>query len=463
MPALGSVLPGSSWMLSVAPNGRTLYAQASGYNDQEGSVWVLLALRRDPRTGALAEIPGEAGCVASRRMPHCHRAHITETEEMVMDPGGRALYLVSVEGITQVRTSPRTGAFIRRRRGDVACFARTGRGGCAAVRQIPDYSLSASAAMSHDGRELYVAFSGDSTVGEGTYDAGVLLVFPRTADGLLESPAPDAACASSSAAEFHLPSNCSQWDMLSIEIAQPLVTGDDVYVPTSEGGNFTLSTSDRRSTIVQFRRGVDGRLAPAPGPGACVGNAIPPDELGHPPRPSIAEPCEAARGLRQITTQPALSPDGRSLIVLSDVAYYDDVPVKPSIVDFVRDPLTGKLTQRPGSGGCLEPKTKQGCGRFGRLDDPEAVVFAGPDRVVVIAENYESGQESALVLRRDPTGALRPDNTRRGCSAVKPRRGCGLLRGLSAPVNRQEAEPVTSPDGRFLYLLEDGVAVLRIR
>jgi hypothetical protein len=166
--------------------------------------------------------------------------------------------------------------------------------------------------------------------------------------------------------------------------------------------------------------------------------------------------------LREINSTPVLSPDGRDVIVLSFIQYYGFTPDHPSVLDFVRDPETGRLTQRPGAAGCLEPNPHQGCGRFDELDVPTAFAFAPRgDRALLVAEGQQD-QETVLGLSRDGTGVLRPPRTGSGCSSVRPRPACGRLRGLRAAESSQYASLVVSGDGRYAYVLEDGVAILRL-
>jgi hypothetical protein len=81
---------------------------------------------------------------------------------------------------------------------------------------------------------------------------------------------------------------CSQWDMLSGVIGRPLIVGSDVYITSESGGEFYSPSPViwPGNTLVQFQtQPVPSALAPAPGPGACLGVAIPADELGHPSHP----------------------------------------------------------------------------------------------------------------------------------------------------------------------------------
>lgn len=56
----------------------------------------LVALRRDPATGALAEVAGPSGCIAARRRGGCVRARAYDDADQVLLPAdGQNAYSVS--------------------------------------------------------------------------------------------------------------------------------------------------------------------------------------------------------------------------------------------------------------------------------------------------------------------------------------------------------------------------------
>jgi len=65
------------------------------------------------------------------------------------------------------------------------------------------------------------------------------------------------------------------------------------------------------------------------------------------------------------------------------------------------------------------------------------------------------------LLARDPaSGLLTPIAGRNGCASPTPRRTCRRIRGLSTNANAPDLK--SSPDGRYLYLFDDNVAILRV-
>jgi hypothetical protein len=100
----------STWRLFVAGTGRVLYALADG---DEIPPWALFAFRRDPRSGALAPLRGDDGCIAARQIVGCHRAVMSDDAvvDIAVAPDGRALYLIGYNSLEVVRTDSATGGF----------------------------------------------------------------------------------------------------------------------------------------------------------------------------------------------------------------------------------------------------------------------------------------------------------------------------------------------------------------
>jgi hypothetical protein len=453
---LNAAAPDATWRLLMSTGDRTLYALADA---DSGGPWKLFAFRRDRESGALAALPDDRNCIAGTRVAGCRRVSLPGggLEDVGVDPGGRALYLIGESSLVVVRTDPTTGAFQPADRTDnSACLAARATPGCVVVAGIPRSENGGSATLSADGRTLYATYSGRSVAGAPEFTAGAILALPRDDAGRLLPGTGTVHCASTSASLYDTAPDCEQWDMLGGELSPPLVVGSDVYVP-SKGGAF-----DDDITLVHFRTdAIADPLTPAAGPGACLGTAMTSEDLGHEPRPSVSEPCQRVRGLREFSLTPVLSPDGRDVIILTAFFGYD-LPVEdPAIVDLERDPESGRLTQRPGAAGCLQPRPRRGCGRFAQLDIPMALEFAPDgDRALLITATNDDN-ESLLELSRDRTGTLHPPSEASGCVSVRSQPSCGRLRGTHAePYN--SATPVISRDGRFAYLLEDGVAVLRL-
>jgi DNA-binding beta-propeller fold protein YncE len=75
--------------LAVSPDGRNVYAAAFA----SGAIAVL---DRVPKSGAVAQKPGRAGCLAARSVPGCTRGRaLRGVSSIALSPDGRYLYSTS--------------------------------------------------------------------------------------------------------------------------------------------------------------------------------------------------------------------------------------------------------------------------------------------------------------------------------------------------------------------------------
>jgi hypothetical protein len=174
------------------------------------------------------------------------------------------------------------------------------------------------------------------------------------------------------------------------------------------------------------------------------------------------------------STAPLITADGRNVYLLSeDGQNFADLPTRygdSAIVAFARNPLSGRLTRLPGPRGCLGAARVRSCRRLAARFIAEDVVEAAGGRAVALATFAPTrGQNTGLTLRlleRHPAlkGRLSPVPHRRGCASPAPQRACQRIRGLKprAPESAAPLELQTSPDGRYLYALREGVAVFRV-
>lgn len=170
-----------------------------------------------------------------------------------------------------------------------------------------------------------------------------------------------------------------------------------------------------------------GTLLQLPGAAGCVVD-----------RSSSRGPCTPVRALRGPgpflgSRAIALSPEGRNVYVASSRGN--------AIAVFARDARTGRLTQSPGSSGCVASGGAEGCARAVGLHRPNSVAVSGDGRTVY-ATSLES--DAVTVFRRNAaTGAL----TQRGCISGAATSGCTPGRALDGP-----DVVVVSPDGRNVYV-----------
>jgi hypothetical protein len=148
--------------LVVAPDGRTVYLTFAGNRTSGVAVF-----DRDLDSGALAQLPGEKGCV-SAGLPGCTRARqVTRTSDVQIAPDGRTVYVTTA--IYPGDGSGRGGiAIFNRDRVDGSLVQRAGRRGClnqAATRGCRrDRRLAPvdAAAIRADGTALFTISQGSS-------------------------------------------------------------------------------------------------------------------------------------------------------------------------------------------------------------------------------------------------------------------------------------------------------------
>jgi DNA-binding beta-propeller fold protein YncE len=169
----------------VSPDGASVYVATSAYRDPGDLLGTILAFERDPVTGALDQLPGEAGCLASDGREGCGEARPLgsfpdQLPELAVSPDGKNVYAPFVNqgdlagGITILRRDPSTGA-LTQLPGDSGCVSQRAIPGCRRGRAL---ELPTGVSVSRDGRNVYVSAS----------NSGAIAVFARGADGALRQP-----------------------------------------------------------------------------------------------------------------------------------------------------------------------------------------------------------------------------------------------------------------------------------
>lgn len=134
--------------VAVSPDGRFLYA---------GSFAGIAVFERDLRTGALRQLPGPDGCVipAGRNEEGCGRAHgIDYPQSLVVSPDGRDLYTANffLGSVAIFKRDPQTGA-IAQLPGTAGCITQEETGDTCRDGRV--LSGAGSIAISPDGRSVY--------------------------------------------------------------------------------------------------------------------------------------------------------------------------------------------------------------------------------------------------------------------------------------------------------------------
>ena len=155
--------------------------------------------------------------------------------------------------------------------------------------------------------------------------------------------------------------------------------------------------------------------------------------------------------------------DGRGLLTASRVVVSPDgenvyvaSQLSSAIAIFDRDPATGALTQKPGTAGCVS-NSGDVCEKARALDTPRELAISPDGRNLYVAAQLSS---AVTVFERDEAGSLRQDAGAAGCiTETRTRGSCVDGKALAFPVGL-----AVSPDGGNVYVASAGsnaVAVLR--
>ncbi|MCW2967538.1 MAG: hypothetical protein JWM71_1310, partial [Solirubrobacteraceae bacterium] len=249
----------------VAPGGRQVYA-VSGFEDYGG----LLTFARNPRTGALKQLPGRHGCVSNDGRNaqagldtkhgvgvkgHCAKARgLADAADLVISPDGRTIYTVGSasfrrdgDSIAVFRRDPATG-WVR----EVQCWTRLKSRGCHATPVSEPRTL----ALTPDGRELLVGGTGLTTFRVG---ASGRLSTPRCTllDGALEGDCPASAPRDNR--------------ILAVDAMAPSPDGATIYAVTGDffQGQVVSFTRDATTGVLTLA-GCTGTVPADAAPGSCT-------------------------------------------------------------------------------------------------------------------------------------------------------------------------------------------------
>jgi DNA-binding beta-propeller fold protein YncE len=238
---------------------------------------------RDPRSGALEQKAGRAGCVAARDGGSCAEAKLlTGPEAVTVSRDGKNVYVATdpSNAVMVFDRDPRSGA-LRLKRGQDACVSVDGTNGdCAIAPGVGVGDSPDSVAVSRDGRNVYVAG-----------DEGVVAILNRDSHGALKAKPGIEGCVSRSGNG----GRCAKAKALlggrgSIAVSPD---GTSVYVVSYEPGGLTV-----------FDRDDHGALRLRPGREGCISDK------------DSGSRCASARTLAGASGVVA-SPDGRNIYVTS--------------------------------------------------------------------------------------------------------------------------------------------------
>jgi DNA-binding beta-propeller fold protein YncE len=378
-----------SHAIAVSPDGRSIYVAASKDD-------AIAVFSRDPRTGALRQPPGKAGCVAAKAEHGCAIAiGLIGPNSVAVSPDGRYVYATSRGGssVTSFHRNRKSGALRQLPQSSSGCISGLPIPGCTPGRAVVDPDV---VAVSPDGKNVYLgAFAGNAVVS-----------FARSsASGALTQLEGTAGCIALDT------SGCATGVQLgAIEGLAVSPNGTAVYA----------ASAANNAVAVLGRNPETGALGQATNGTGCLTNV---ETIG----------CTLGRQIAGANTV-AVGPKG---------AVYVTSLLSNSVASFTQtEPAT--LVQNTGPAGCLIFMRSAGCA-FGRaMEAPEGVTVS-PDGSSVYVVAFQTG--AIDVLERDrKTGAIQQKPGLSGCVAPKSVPGCSVGRALAG-----SGSIVVSPDGRNVY------------
>jgi DNA-binding beta-propeller fold protein YncE len=380
-----------SHAIAISPDGRNVYVAAS-----KASAITIFA--RNPKTGALKQPKGKAGCVAAKvkSAGGCGLAlGLIGPNSVAVSPDGRYVYATSRGGssLTSFRRNRKTGALKQLPPSSSGCISGLSLPGCTAGRAMVDPDV---VVVSGDGKNVYV----------GSFAGNAVLSFARNpASGALTQLAGTAGCIAVAT------SGCAA----GVGLAD--VEGLDI----SPDGSAVYAAAAGSSAIAVLGRNTEtGALAQATDKTGCITNV---ETTG----------CTLGRQIAGANTV-AVGPKGAvyvtSLLSNSVTAFTETAPAT--------------LVQREKAAGCLIFLRSAACA-FGRaMQAPEGIAVA-PDGSSAYVTAFQTGAMDVLQLDRK-SGGMEQKPGRLGCVAPKSVSGCTLGRALGGA-----SSAVVSPDGRNVY------------
>lgn len=376
--------------LAVSPDGRNLYV-ASSLSD------AIAVFRRNPKTGALTQPSGAAGCVALQGADGCGTAvGLDAPNSVAVSPDGRTVYATARDSssIAVFHRSPKTGR-LTQLPGAEGCLTGLPQPApvCGAGRALayPDVVV-----VSPDGRNVYVgAFFGNAVVN--------FAVNPAT--GGLTQLSGSAGCIAEGATN-----GCA----LGIALGNPEGLGI-----SNDGATVYAAAASSSAVAILTRDVTTGALAQVKIDAGCIANA----------------PLTGCRQGVQLggANAVAVSPRRGTVYISS---------FQNSVTSFAA--AFGTLAQLPGTSACLVYLRAVGCS-FGRaIEAPEGITVSPDGRNVYAASIFSNAVD--VLVRNPKTGAVAQVPGKHGCLAPKSLPGC-----TPARATKGTSSVVVSPDGKFVY------------
>jgi DNA-binding beta-propeller fold protein YncE len=375
--------------IAVSADGKNAYVASSRSN-------AVVVFRRNPKTGALGQPSGAAGCVAAKGAFECGKAvGLNGPNSVAISPNGRNVYVTSrgSNAITAFQRNRSTGA-LHQLPGAAGCVSGVPLPGCATATALlgPDVVV-----VSPDGKNVYV----------GSFFGNAVVAFGRdAATGAIGQLSGGAGCIAEATG------GCA----VGLALGAP-----EGMAISGDGKSVYVATALSSAVVVLARDPSTGALTQANGSG-CIVNVA----------------------LAGCTT--GLELNGANAVAVSpgdDDAYVTSL-FSNSVTAFTRAASSGGLTQKEGTSACLVWLRAVGCS-FGRaLSSPEGLALS-PDGANVYTAAFATGAIDVLD-RSAESGAVAQKPGLAGCVATRSVPGCTHGRAL-----RGVSSIALSPNGRYLY------------
>ncbi len=376
--------------IAVSADGKNVYVASSRSN-------AVAVFRRNPKTGALGQPSGAAGCVAAKGAFECGKAvGLNGPNSVAISPNGRTVYVTSrgSNAVTAFQRNRSTGA-LHQLPGAAGCVSGVPLPGCATGTALlgPDVVV-----VSPDGKNVYV----------GSFFGNAVVAFGRDpASGAIAQLSGSAGCIAEATG------GCA----VGLALGAP-----EGMAISGDGKSVYVATALSSAVVVLSRDASTGTLIQATVGSGCIVNAA-------------LTGCTEGKQLDGANAV-AIAPDDEDAYVTSLFSN--------SVTAFTRSTSSGNLAQKEGTSACLVWLRSVGCS-FGRaLSSPEGLALS-PDGANVYTAAFATGAIDVLD-RSAESGAVAQKPGLAGCVAARSVPGCTHGRAL-----RGVSSIALSPNGRYLY------------